>query len=84
MAWIHDHISDGSIILVYVNSPFNQANIGTKYLNPAEFKREVQMSISDGIYELFPIRSTEEQPNDTKIAVLKWGSVRTVVHPLIK
>ena len=70
MAWIHDHISDGSIILVYVNSPFNLANIGTKYLNPTEFKREVQMSMSDGAYELFPTRSTDEQPDDIKIALL--------------
>ena len=38
MAWIHDHISDGSIILVYVNSPFNLANICTKYLNPTDSK----------------------------------------------
>ena len=70
MAWIHDHISDGSIILVYVNSPFNSANIGTKYLNTTEFKREVQMSVSDGVYELFPTRSTEEQSDDMKIAIL--------------
>ena len=40
MAWIHDHISDGSIILVYVNSPFNMVNIGTKYLYRTEFKRK--------------------------------------------
>jgi hypothetical protein len=70
MAWIHDHISDGSIILVYVNSPFNLANMGTKYLNPTEFKREVLMSMSDGVYELFPTRPTEEQSEDMKIAIL--------------
>ena len=70
MAWIHDHISDRSIILVYVNSPFNLANIGTKYLNPIEFKREVLMSMSDGVYELFPTRTTDEQPIDVKVAVM--------------
>ena len=67
MAWIHDHISDSSIIFVYVISLFNLANVGTKYLNPTEFKREVQMSMSDA---LFPTRSTDEQPDDIKIAVL--------------
>ena len=63
LAWIHDHISDGSIILVYVNSPFNLANIDTKYLNPSE----VQMSMSDGAYELV---ITVDQQDDVKIAVL--------------
>ena len=67
MAWIHNHISDGSIILVYVNSPFNLA---TKYLNPTEFKKEVLMSMSDGVYELVPTRTTDDQPHDIKIAVL--------------
>jgi len=70
MAWIHDHISDGSIILVYVNSPFNLANIGTKYLNPSEFRREVVMSMSDGAYELFPTRDVESVAEEAKMAVL--------------
>ena len=70
MAWIHDHISDGSIILVYVNSPFNLANIGTKYLNPTEFRREVLMSMSDGVYELYPIRDVESVAEEAKMAVL--------------
>ena len=48
----------------------NLANMGTKYLNPTEFKREVLMSMSDGVYELFPTRSTEEQSEDMKIAIL--------------
>ena len=69
VVWIHDHISDGSIILVYVNSPFNLANIGTKYLNPTEFRREVLMSMSDGVYELFPVTTTE-QSEDVKIVVI--------------
>ena len=76
LAWIHDHISDGSIILVYVNSPFNLANIGTKYLNPTEFKREVLMCMSDGVYELCPVRSMEEQSQEIKIAIMSrngWG-----------
>ena len=76
MAWIHDHISDGSIILVYVNSPFNLANIGTKYLNPTEFKREVLLCMSDGVYEICPVRSIEEQPHEIKIAFMSrniWG-----------
>ena len=68
--WIHYHISDGSIILVYVNSPLNLENTGTKYVNPMEFKREVLMSMSDGAYELFPMRTTEEQSEDVKIAVI--------------
>ena len=46
--------------------PFNLA----KYLNPTEFKREVLMSMSDGVYELFPTRTTDEQPNDVKVAVM--------------
>ena len=70
MAWIHDHISDGSIILVYVNSPFNLANIGTKYLNPTEFRREVVMSMSDGAYELIPIRDVGTVTEDARMAVL--------------
>ena len=70
MAWIHDHISDGSIILVYVNSPFNLANIGTKYLNPTEFRREVMMSMSDGVYELYPIRDVGIVTEDARMAVM--------------
>ena len=70
MAWIHNHIADGSIIIVYVKCPFNLANIGTKYLNPTEFKRDVLMSMSGGAYELFPIRTTEVQSEDVKIAVM--------------
>ena len=70
MAWIHDHISDGSIILVYVNSPFNLANIGTKYLNSTEFRREVLMSMSDGVYELYPIQDVESVAEEAKMAVL--------------
>ena len=70
IAWILDHIADCSIILVYVNSPYNLANIGTKYLNPTEFKREIVMSMSDGVYELFPARDTEERNSEVKMAVL--------------
>ena len=70
IAWIHDHISDGSIVLVYVNSSFNLANIDTKYLKLTEIRREVQMCMSDGVYELFPVRTTEEQSEDVKIAVI--------------
>ena len=54
MAWIHDHIADGSIILDYGNSPFNLANIGTKYLTPSEFRSEVVMCMTDGTYESLP------------------------------
>ena len=70
MAWIHDYISDGSIILVYVNSSLNLTNIGTKHLNPTEFKREALMSMSDGVYELCPVRSMEEQSEEIKVAVM--------------
>ena len=70
MAWILDHIADGSIILVYVNSPSNLANIGTKYLNPTEFKREVILSMSDGVYESLPTRNTDDSPSDVKLAVV--------------
>ena len=57
-------------IVVYVNSPFNLANIGTKYLNSTEFRREVLMSMSDGVYELYPIRDVESVAEEAKMAVL--------------
>ena len=70
MAWIHDHIADGSTILVYFNSPFNLANIGIQYLNPTEFRREVVMYMSDGVYESLPSSNMENLPGDIKLAVL--------------
>ena len=70
MARIHDHIADDSIILVYVNSPYNLANIGTKYLNPTEFRKEVFMSMSDGVYEFLSTRDTEEVNSEVEMAVL--------------
>ena len=70
MHWIHDHIADGSIVLVYVESPYNLANIGTKYLGSADFKREVFMSMSDGAYELVSPRDTEGSSPEVRMAVL--------------
>ena len=68
--WIHDYISDGSIVLVYIESPYNLANIGTKYLGSTDFKREVLMSMSDGAYELVSLRDVEESPSEVRMAVL--------------
>ena len=70
MAWIHDHIADGYIILLNVNSPFNLANIGTKYLNNIQFRREVIMCMTDGAYEFLPSSNLEGLPGDVKLAVL--------------
>ena len=35
-----------------------------------EFRREVVMSMSDGVYELFPIRDVESVAEEAKMAVL--------------
>ena len=70
MHWIHDHIADGSIVLVYIESPYNLANIGTKYLGSTDFKREVFMSMSDGAYELVSLRDTEGSSPEVRMAVL--------------
>ena len=78
VAWIHDHIADGSIILVHVNSSFNLANIGTKYLNPTEFRREVIMCMSDGVYESLPSSNMENLPGDIKLAVLSKKNILKV------
>ena len=69
--WIHSHISDGSIVLVYIPSPYNLANIGTKYLGSADFKREVLMSMSDGAYELVSPRDVEGSSPEVRMAVLR-------------
>ena len=65
-------MADGSIVLVYVNSPYNLANIGTEYLASADFKREVSMSMSDGAYELSHLETLDvgEISPDVRMAVL--------------
>ena len=50
--WVYDYIKEKKLKLIYIKSPENLANIGTKYLNSKDFAREVAMSFSDDLYVL--------------------------------
>ena len=50
--WVYDYIKDKKLTLVYIKSPENLVNIGTKYLDSKNFAREVAMSFSDDLYVL--------------------------------